>query len=88
MAQQVPWEEWEDVARLGGEVAEAKVKSHVATPKRPGAKPKPRIEGVVETVRAYKEAKAKRKGKASPVVAAFSVKPKPKPKQGGPGAGK
>ena len=82
VAEQVPWGEWEDVVRLGGEVAEARVKSRVAVPKRTGAKP--RIEGVKEAVQAHLDAKevqaamTKRKGRASPVVAAFSLKPKPK----------
>ena len=92
VAQQVPWEEWEDVARLGGEVAEAKVKSRVTIPKKPGAKPQ--IGGVVEEVKAYIEAKeiqaakAKRKGRASPVVAASPVKAKPKKSRGEAGRGR
>ena len=42
VASQVPWKEWEDVVRMGGEVAETKVTSHVTIAKKPGAKPKGR----------------------------------------------
>ncbi len=42
VTKQVPWNSWEDVVRLGGEVAEVKVKESKATPKKPGPKPKVR----------------------------------------------
>ena len=48
---QVPWDSWEDITRLGGEVAEIELKSHTAKRKKPG--PKPQITDVQEAVKAY-----------------------------------
>ena len=48
VAQQVPWTGWEDITRLGGEVAEVELKSHIAQRKKPG--PKPKITGVMDAV--------------------------------------
>ena len=90
VAQQVPWTEWEDIVRLGGEVAEPRVKSHVTIAKKPGAKPKVSL---MEEVQAYidakkaVEAKAKRKGRVSPTVAPYP-KAKPKASKGKAGRGK
>ena len=83
VARQVPWENWEDIVRLGGEVAEPKVKSRITIPKKPGAKPKVSVIEEVQTylaIKEAKEAKTRRKGKTSPVVAPF--KPRPKNKSG------
>ena len=68
VAAQVPWDSWEDITRLGGEVAEVKIKSHTATPKKPGPKARPKLVNIQEAVKAYAEAQeakkahAKRKG--------------------------
>ena len=84
VAQQVPWDSWEDITRIGGEVAEVEVKDHTPTPKKAGRKPK--MESVKQAVGEYLEAKkvqeahARRKGKKAPVVAKF-------PKQKGQGRG-
>ena len=51
MAEQVPWTEWEDITRLGGEVAEVEVKEHTPVRKKPG--PKPKITSVMEAVRMH-----------------------------------
>lgn len=51
MTEQVPWDEWADITRLGGEVAEWKEVSHTPKRKKPG--PKPKIEGVMEAVREH-----------------------------------
>ena len=48
---QVPWDSWEDITRLGGEVAEIELKEHTAKRKKPG--PKPQITDVQEAVKAY-----------------------------------
>ena len=83
VAQQVPWDSWENITRIGGEVAEVKVKEHTTIAKKAGRKPK--MEGVKQAVEAYMEAKkireahARRKGKEAPVVAGY---------QGGKGTGK
>ena len=82
VAQQVPWRGWEDITRLGGEVAEVKVKEHTPVRKKAGRKPK--IAGVEAAVREYLEGKriaeahAKRKGKGTPAVAPFPAKRKGK----------
>ena len=74
VAEQVPWTEWEDITRLGGEVAEARLLEHTAKRKKPG--PKPQITGVMEAVQALNDAKevgkahARRQAKRSPSVAA------------------
>ena len=91
VAQQVPWEKWEDIARLGGEVAEPRVISQTTIPKKTGPKSKSE-KAVIDIVREYLEAqeskkvKASNKGKKSLPVAPFSVKPKPKGAK--PGRGK
>ena len=51
VAEQVPWTEWEDITRLGGEVAEVEVKEHTPVRKKPG--PKPKITSVMEAVRMH-----------------------------------
>ena len=73
VAQQVPWTEWEDITRLGGEVAEVELKSHTAQRKKPG--PKPKINGVMDAVAEFKAAKEvqkaheRRKVRKIPVIA-------------------
>ena len=85
---QVPWESWEDVTRLGGEVAEPKLRSTVVTARKPGQKPIPGA--ITKDVKAYQEAKvaqkakAVKKGKVSPAVASYSSK-YAKPKKSGRG---
>ena len=59
---QVPWDSWEDITRIGGEVAKTRLVSHTAVPKKPG--PKPQIGGVQEAVRAYMEGLAAGKAHA------------------------
>ena len=78
---QVPWNDsWEDITRIGGEVAEPKIKRILTTPLKPG--PKPKIEGVTAVVLARqaakdsKEAKARRKTKGTPLIAPHPRKPK------------
>ena len=87
VTEQVPWDNsWEDITRMGGEVAEPEIKDIVITPLKPG--PKPKSGTVAEAVQAYmdtkatKEAKAKRKGKKVMPVASYQSKPKPKLKAG------
>ena len=86
VAQQVPWKDWEDIARLGGEVAELEVKEHRMLPKRPGAKPQPQV--VLDAVKEYLEAKevekahAKNKESKAAAVAPFPKKRKPKGRGG------
>ncbi len=53
VAQQVPWDSWEDITRIGGEVAEVEVKDHTPTPKKAGRKPK--MESVKQAVGEYLE---------------------------------
>ena len=76
VSQQVPWDKWEDITRLGGQVAEVEVQSH--TPVRNGSSPKPKLESVKEAVKDYLDARTveraheRRQGSRSPAVAAFS----------------
>jgi hypothetical protein len=85
VSQQVPWESWEDITRLGGEVAEIELKSHTAKRKKPG--PKPKIESVQEAVKAYLEeqeigkAHARRAQHKAPVIA-YEAKTKGKKGRG------
>ena len=51
---QVPWRSWEDVTRLGGEVAEVEIKNTTPYPHKPGSKPK--ITGVPAAIREMLEA--------------------------------
>ena len=73
VAQQVPWESWEDITRRGGEVTEPRIKESVSVPKKPG--PKPSIEHVQSAVAEYldkkkvTEAKAKRRANLAPLAA-------------------
>ena len=77
VAKQAPWDEWEDITRLGGEVAEVEIKEHIPVRKKPG--PKPKIESVQEAVKEYllgqkiQQANAKKKGTKASVV---TTKPK------------
>ncbi len=87
VAERVPWDSWEHITRIGGEVAEVEIKEHTPTPKKPGRKPK--MGSVKEAVgkhlewKEIQEARARRKGKKAPVVAGY---PKKKTgKGGGPG---
>ena len=90
VAEQVPWDDsWEDITRMGGEVAEPEIKDIVITPLKSG--PKPKAKTVEDAVKAYQEgkaameAKAKRKGKKVMPVASYRSKPKPKAGRGGKG---
>ena len=75
VAKQVPWENWEDITRMGGEVADVKIKESVATPKKPGTKPN--IADVQQAVKAHIEAQqakaatAKRKANPAPLAAPY-----------------
>lgn len=72
MTEQVPWDSWEDITRLGGEVAEWKQISHTPKRKKPG--PKPKIEGVREAVREHllqrqmQNAQERRAERRAPVI--------------------
>ena len=59
----VPWDSWEDVVRLGGEVADIRVKESKAVPKRSGPKPKQEQikDAVAEYIEKQKAAEAKKK---------------------------
>ena len=75
VAEQVPWDSWEDITRIGGEVAEVEVKETTPKPKKPGPKPgfKAVQEAVVEYLKAQeiKKAHEKRKGRKSQAVSAY-----------------
>ena len=82
----VPWgDNWEDITRMGGEVADAKVKDVVTTPLKTGPKPKPgNVEAAVKQyieAKAVKKAKAKAKETKKQPVASYQA-PKPKPQKG------
>ena len=62
VASEVPWDSWEDITRMGGEVAEPEVKEHITTDKKPG--PKPNAAVVRNAVSEYMEAREARKARA------------------------
>ena len=72
MTEQVPWESWEDITRLGGEVAEWTEVSHTPKRKKPG--PKPKIESVKDAVqemllnRQMERAHERRADRKAPVI--------------------
>ena len=87
MAEQVPWgDSWEDIARMGGEVAEPELKETIVTPNKPGPKPDP--EGLKSTVEEYlatkqaSEAKAKRRAKNTGPVTTYPRRQKGKSNRG------
>ena len=87
----VPWDDsWEDITRMGGEIAEPKIKDVVITPLKPGPKPKPKgledIETWYQEQQAIKTAKSKvPKDYKIPTVATYKSGPKPKPANKGRG---
>ena len=70
VAQQVPWDDWEDIVRLGGEVAEPRLIRQTPVPKKPG--PKPQL--VEEAVNAFQQQKKASKVKR-PANPRFPVAP-------------
>ncbi len=62
VTKQVPRDSWEDVVRLGGEVAEVKVKESKVTRMKPG--PKPKVQSVGDAVAEYVAEKAADEAKA------------------------
>lgn len=67
VTERVPWDSWEDIVRLGGEVAEMRIKESKATPKKPG--PKPNLKPIEDAASLYVAQKtadeAKRKSDAA-----------------------
>ena len=79
----VPWDDsWGDITRMGGEIAEPRIKDVVTTRLKPGPKPKPG--SVEEAVKLYQEQQAIKKAKSQktekPPIAAYKAGSKPKPK--------
>ena len=66
VSQQVPWESWEDITRLGGEVAEIGLKSHTA--KRKIADVQTAVKAYLEKLQIWK-AHARRAKRQAPVIA-------------------
>ena len=96
VTEQVPWDSWEDVVRLGGEVADIRIKESRAIPKKPG--PKPKLDGVKDAVAVYiekqnaaeaqkklKESRAKRAALGTHLVAPYWKRQKSKGIAGGRG---
>ena len=89
----VPWgDSWEDVTRMGAEVAKPNIKDEVITPRKTGPKPKPG--SLEEAVALYQEQQAIKKAAAKipkghkvPPVAAYKSGKKPKPQAANKGRG-
>ena len=87
VAEQVPWgDSWEDIAKMGGEAADPKLKETIATPNKPGPKPDP--EGLKSAVEEYLKKKraaaatAKRKARNVAPVAPYPHRPRPRRRGG------
>ena len=81
----VPWDDsWEDITRMGGEIAEPRIKDVVTTALKPGPKPKPG--SIEESVKWYQERQAIKTAKSQktekPPIAAYKSGPKPKVRKG------
>ena len=80
----VPWDDsWGDITRMGGEIAEPRIKDVVITALKPGPKPKPKgledIEAWYQEQQAIKMAKSKiPNGYKKPVIAGYKPVPKRK----------
>lgn len=95
VAKDVPWDDsWEDITRMGGEVAEVEIRDQVITALKPGPKPKPKTqeEMVAQAVKEYQEQQAIKnakskipKGYKKPPIAVYKHKPKPKKGRGAKG---
>ena len=91
----VPWSDsWEDITRIGGDVAEVQIKDIRITPLKPGPKPKPtdKDEALKQTAKEYQEKQAIKnakskipKGYKEPPIATYKHKPKPKKARGAKG---
>ena len=83
VADDVPWDDWGDITRLGGEVAESEVKESRILRKKPGPKPKPEDaqKMIEQSIKEYHDKQATKTGhlnwKKATVVAPFPKKKKP-----------
>ena len=86
VSDKVQWgDSWEDITRMGGEIAEPRIKDIVITPQKPGPKPKglEDIAAWYHEQQAIKTAKPKiPKGYKKPVIASYKSRPKPKANKG------
>lgn len=82
VAELVPWRDWGDITKLGGEVCEARVKEHRMVSKPGGPKPKPvfstKQKMVEDAVATYREANIVKAGYANRRRRAVPVAPFPK----------